>query len=220
MRETEVAAPVVPWLEGQGWDVYQEVCFGNVADIVGRLETSRGKPLIWVIEVKTSLSLSLLDQAIAWTPWAQFVSIAVPRRRRNTGGGRAVRHILNRFKIGLLEIDIASSHVSERLRPGMRRIRNVDSARWNEILVEEQKTAYAAGSRGGYWTPFKGTCRDLVAFVQKNPGCLFRTAVDEIEHHYASAKSAKASLKTLIERGVVAGVALRRDGKELRLFPS
>ncbi len=78
--EVELARPVVAWLGDLGWEVFQEVSAGgSVADIVAR----RG-PVLWVVEVKRSLGLSLLGQAHAWKRRAHRVSVAVPAGRDTT----------------------------------------------------------------------------------------------------------------------------------------
>lgn len=60
VTEQQVAEIVVAWLESLGADVYQEVeCGTGVADIVARIGAE-----LWIVEVKTSLSLALLCQAM------------------------------------------------------------------------------------------------------------------------------------------------------------
>jgi hypothetical protein len=71
--ETDIARPVVAWLQAQGWTVYQEVQHqGCVADIVA----VRG-PLLWVIECKAQLGLAVLGQALGWQGHAHAISVAV-----------------------------------------------------------------------------------------------------------------------------------------------
>jgi hypothetical protein len=90
-----------------------------------------------------------------------------------------------------------------------------------EALHEEQKTFAPAGSRGGkHWTPYKSTCRALLAEVKQEPGISLRDALGKITHHYASATSARACLARLVEEGLVPGVRLTREEKEVRLYPA
>jgi len=221
VKETEVAAPVVAWLQEQGWDVYQEVENGNVADIVARRPLAHAPDLIWVIETKTTLSLALLDQAIAWTPLAQLVSVAVPASRNTSRmGNRATNLVLRHFKIGLITVaPYRTGAVTERLAPGLHRARRYEERSWEKALCEEQKTYCPAGSaQGGRWTPFKGTCKRLRGYVEKNPGCLMGEAIEGIEHHYQTKASAVSSLRSLVQEGVVPGVRFERDGRKIRLY--
>jgi hypothetical protein len=57
--EADLAAVVVAWLEVLGGDVYQEVELlprGIRADIVAKVHAE-----LWIIEVKTSVSLALIE---------------------------------------------------------------------------------------------------------------------------------------------------------------
>lgn len=111
-REEDLGPPVVAWLTAWGWDVYQEVVVGDgVADIVA----TRG-PVVWIIELKLSFSLSLLDQAYHRRRYAHRVSVAVPKYSR--GGSvklGSTRHICDILGIGLLLVAGAGAeHVDER----------------------------------------------------------------------------------------------------------
>ena len=97
LTEVDLAKPVISYLEERGWDVYQEVLiYGKIADIVATF----GK-LTWIVEVKTSLSLKLLEQIYAWRGKANFISIAIPSNSY-PGGDCFVKDILVKNKIGML----------------------------------------------------------------------------------------------------------------------
>src|SRR3990167_10050555 len=96
MKETELAKPIIAYLEERGWNVYQEVLIRcKVADIVATF----GK-LTWVIECKTSMSLKLLEQIYCWRGRANFLSIAIP----TTVGDGFVKNLLINNKIGVLTV--------------------------------------------------------------------------------------------------------------------
>ena len=102
-KEADLAKVVVSWLNEQHWDVYQEVQihgFGGVADIVA----VQG-PLVWVIECKTSLSLTVMEQASVWR--VHFRSVAVPTGVRHHSRTAAYRVARLFFKVGVLCV---SSH--------------------------------------------------------------------------------------------------------------
>ena len=103
VRETDIAKIVIGWLEQLEWECYQEVqvhSYGHIADIVAVKE-----PLVWVIECKQSLSLSVIEQADGWRPYAHYLSVCVPPRARgrNVPGRSMAFHLVRLLGIGLLE---------------------------------------------------------------------------------------------------------------------
>ncbi|MCL6599808.1 MAG: hypothetical protein K6T81_13895 [Alicyclobacillus macrosporangiidus] len=76
MKETDLFEPVKKWLEERDFIVYSEVQFDRRADVVGRL----GNILV-VVELKTSLSLDLIEQTPARA--FPFLGASAP------GGGQA-----------------------------------------------------------------------------------------------------------------------------------
>ena len=109
MKETDIAKPVVSWLQDQGWTVYQEVEVkerGARADIVAIIE-----PKIWVIEVKRSYGLGVLEQALSWRSLSHYVSIAVPRGKRGQRTHLATGFIAYRALAGCVWGPGASTHM-------------------------------------------------------------------------------------------------------------
>jgi len=214
--ETELAEPVVAWLEDLGWEVFQEVeahSGGPRADLVAR----RG-PVIWAIEVKRSLSLKLLGQGHAWKQWAHRVSIAFPAGKRSASAP-ALR-LAKLDGLGLIEVYRPTGHgnVWERERGEFRR-RIVRPPR----LTEAHKTYAKAGNADGRrWSPFKATCENIRDVVAKTPGLTITEVVERVEHHYASPKSARGSLLTWARAGKLDGVVARGGSKAegaWRLYP-
>ena len=214
--ETELAAAVVAWLEDLGWEVYQEVeaySGGPRADIIAR----RG-PVIWAIEVKRSLSLTLLGQGHEWKQWAHRVSLAYPAGKRSTAAP-ALR-LARLDGLGLIEVYRPDGHlnIQERSRGEFRR-RIARPPR----LTEAHKTyAKAGNAKGRRWSPFKATCESIRDAVTKDPGLTIAEVVERIEHHYASPKSARGSLLTWAREGKVEGVVARGGSKAegaWRLYP-
>lgn len=209
MKETELAEAVIAWLEEQHWDVYQEVqvyALGRIADIVA----VRG-PLVYVIECKTSLSLTVLDQARRWR--SHLRSIAVPKRkhkRYRTHDRDSAYDIAKRFyEIGVLEISKHTSfdesvetwHVDEIVPPKLKRDFHLSAQRIRETLLPGHKTHKAAGSPsiGGHWTPYKSTMVSVENFIKMNPGCTFREIGDDLgKMHYSSTASAIGNLRAAL----------------------
>lgn len=218
--EQKIAEIVVAYLEALGAEVYQEVeVSGGVADIVARVHAE-----IWIVEVKQTLRLSLIAQAMDRRRLAHRVYIAAPYTRNV----RDVIDICDAVGIGLLEVhsgDLNSPHrwdqpkVNERVRARRWNRRPVDLA---ARLKPEHKTHAKAGAvnAAGRWTPFRDTCEQLARVVAAEPGVTLKAAIDRIKHHYSSRSSAVSSVAHWITRGKVAGVRIEHtDGKPPTLFP-
>jgi hypothetical protein len=104
MRESEIGASVMAWLENMGWDCYPEAQFesyGNRADIAAVRDG-----LLWVVECKTTACLALIEQAVEWIGYTHYncASTAISALRhwlevdkgvRVERAGRALRYFLN-----------------------------------------------------------------------------------------------------------------------------
>lgn len=210
--EQELARVAIGWLEGQHWDVYQEVSTGysnSRADIVA----VQGA-LTWIVEVKMSLSLDVMAQVSDWLGRANFVSIAVPMAKQSRSRTFA-EQILRERGIGVIECDLVGLVRSLSPRLCRKVARPIGG-----YLHEAQKTMAAAGSaRGGYHTPFAATCRAVSRFIATNPGCTMKELVDGIRHHYGCDATARSCLRKWIGTDKIPGVVERRDGRLIRLFP-
>ena len=194
MKETELAQPVIQWLIDQHWEVYQEVKhYGPIADIVA----VQG-PLVWVIECKTTLSLSVMGQASHWRVHYRSVAVKHGRttRQRQTAYDVARKH----FKVGV--IDVMGGAVGQPVAPPyMREYRRL-AFKLRDILEPEHKTfAQAGNSDGLYWTPYKRTIRDVQHFLKKNPGSTMKEIQTSIggKGHYASPASCRGNLGKALE---------------------
>ena len=190
--ESDLIKNLIPCLQDWGWEIYQEVEGpGGRADIVA----ARGN-LQWAIEAKLSFGLPVIAQAVNWRPRCHYSSIAVPSNCRS--GGLA-REICLERGIGILSVQVwEEGAVQERVKPMLNR-RPLPLK-----LYEEQKTFCEAGSnRGGHWTPFKRTCRNLIQAVHANPGIEFKALVKVLDHHYSSLSTARSCLLKFITTGVI-----------------
>jgi hypothetical protein len=208
--ETELARPVVAWLQDFGWDIYQEVQTrgGGRADIVA----VRGI-LVFVVEVKASLSLRLLDQAVEWLAQAHYVAIATPPVRT----GFFVHRCLRDLGIGRFHSRAGCGGEGCDLHEPAELHRWAEPKRIRAVLHESQKTAIAGSNGGGYWTPFRQTCTALVEFVSANPGCTLKAAIDGIRHHYSSPASARNSLRDWILRGKIPRLTYDEQTRTLKV---
>jgi hypothetical protein len=193
--EVEVARWVIRFLESLEWDVYQEVSgHPGRADIVARRGT-----VVWVVEVKTSFTLSVLEQAHRWLPHAHMVSVATPR-----WPGAFGKDLCRMLGLGIISASQQygdGSGTKEQLRPKLNR------KPWKiPKLCEEQKTYAAAGSNSGYFSPFQRTCRLVMDHLRGENPVTMKKLVDLVDHHYCSDASARQSLKTWIDAGKIKGV--------------
>ncbi len=202
--EVELAEKFVKEFENRGFDVYQEVkVCGGCADIIAVVDG-----LVTIVEVKRSLTISLLDQAYSWVKYANFVYIAVPHSRERSR--YFAFRICRNFGFGVLTIN-KNEIIKEVETP--RRQRETKADRILKALRPEHKTYCKAGSRfGKRFTPFTETCGLLVKYVNENPGVLLINAIKSIKHHYSSNSSAKFSLNYYIKKGVIKGIRIY-DGK-------
>lgn len=218
--EQDIAAVVVAWLEALGADVYQEVTVsGGVADIVARVGVE-----IWIIEVKTSLSIALLVQAMDRRRLAHRVYVAAPI-------SRTIRDFVALAReTGIGVLGVVTGNFESTWRYDQPQVREeCPSQRWNSRPVRlgadlrpEHKTHAKAGAigGGGRWTPFRDTCEQLARVVRREPGISLKAAIEEIKHHYTSKAGARSSLAKWIEAGSVEGVMAKRQGVVVTLHPS
>ncbi|ANS52165.1 hypothetical protein BM86_17645 [Bacillus thuringiensis] len=95
VKETDLFAPVKAFLIENGCsNVYGEVLGCDVLGING--------PCDIIVELKTTLSFKLIDQALDRLNLGHYVYIAIPQRKGHIP--RCVKNILEKNKIGLLEI--------------------------------------------------------------------------------------------------------------------
>jgi hypothetical protein len=215
--EQELAQALVEWLGLEGWEVYQEVEIpgGGRPDIV-----AVHGPLRWSIEVKTSLTLTVLEQTQRNLPYFHLSSYAVPAPTKlphgNLKGWYFAQDLARRLGFGALRVLPESprrGRVVEDVAPKL--LRRPCAIR----LHEGQKTAVQAGSAtGGYWTPFRNTAELLVAEAGRKPGIALRDAVKLISHHYSSNPGACRRLSDMIRQGVIKNVRLT-DGLLYPLSP-
>ena len=215
--EQEAAALVVGYLTSMGLDVYQEVQMtGVVADIV----TLRG-PEIWIVEVKMSWSLDLLEQLRFHQAHghAHRIFAAVPQTRNDHDrqrlflscgfGSICIRNSPEEWgKKTQVEV-MAPRQTSHPLPATLAR------------LDEGHKTHAKAGAPGaaGRYTPFRKTVDTLARVVRDRPGLTIKEAIVGMDHHYSSDACAKASLLTWAQAGKVPGVYVAQIGKQLTLWP-
>lgn len=214
MRETEIGAAVVDALEADGWDVYQEVAVGGgIADVVGVRD---GKACI--VECKTRLAVSLVEQAIDRTRTAHWVWVAVPKTRRR---GWLMGEILRDKGIGLMIVGrdgaFTVTGVTRKSWPKLNRHAHSNAKRLMASLEPEHKAYAKAGERNGKrWTPWTSTCRRALWRVQANGPMTVSALMASIDHHYNSHSAARSSFVQWLRAGSVPGLRII-EGRPLRV---
>lgn len=188
-------------MEERDYDVYAEVeskYAGGRADVVGV-----SGPAVAVVEMKLTLSLDLIAQAVRWLPYANYVYIAVPRSKHRKMSGYASM-FLQREGIGLLEVaEHGRTHV-EVYNPVRAKFQRRINDHIRESLVPQHKQLPGGHSGGGYVTPYKLTMDRVREYMDRHKRmCNIRTdlsewvsirdILDHCETHYATPKPSLAS---------------------------
>lgn len=129
MREAELYGPVKAFLEAQGFVVKAEV---GAADVMACRDPD--PPLI--VELKTSLNLSLILQGVARQSLFDHVYLAVPQPAKWTHRYRDLIALLRRLGLGLLTV--RAGRVEAHLDPGPYQPRR-NAAKAARLLREFQK---------------------------------------------------------------------------------
>lgn len=216
--ETVIAAAAADWLEGEGFEVYEEVqtLYGGRADLVGVAGAVKV-----IVETKTSWSIDLLYQCARWSDsglGSQIYACAPATESMD-----AVRTIARRLGVGLLKY-VDPSDERRWGWSGVRLLERAPFRRGPRIATPPEclrgVRVQAGSNGGGHWTPYLRTCAQLRSWVAHNPGGVIADAVRGIQHHYSNHKSAKAVIPQRIIEGSVPGVELRFVDGKWRLYPT
>lgn len=220
MSEVLIGRAAAAWLASLGFEIYQEVQVAQgsrTADLIGVMG-----PLLVAVECKVTFGVGVIEQAEHWRRFAHYSWVAVPEGRTERA---FAERVCRRFGVGVLYVasgvswsDDWDAPVVEGVHAEYQRRAAVETIRGS--LLEGQKTALPAGSRGGgRWTPFRQTCEALKKIVSAEPGVTLKTAIERIDHHYSAPGVARVALAKWIEAGKIPGVAIRREGRAVTLFP-
>jgi hypothetical protein len=105
MKETDLFAPLAAYFEAAGYRVDAEV---KNCDLVARKDQE-----LVLVELKTSLNLTLLLQAIERQRLSNLVYIAIPSKALGRPGSRrtALIRVFRRLEIGILTVDVSKGTV-------------------------------------------------------------------------------------------------------------
>ncbi|MBT9382931.1 DUF2161 domain-containing phosphodiesterase [Pseudooceanicola sp. CBS1P-1] len=150
LKETDLYAPVKAYLEGQGYAVKAEVAGADVMAMRG------DDPDPVIVEMKTAMSLQLIQQGIDRLGVTDFVYLAVPAVK---GRKTLARHVAlcRRLGLGLLTVRLRDGYVEAQCDPGPYAPRKV-KARQGRLLREfskRQGDPNTGGSRAGIVTAYR-----------------------------------------------------------------
>jgi hypothetical protein len=213
--ESGLARVLVAWLRSEGWTVYQEVHDGSsTCDVVA----TRG-PLTWAIETKLQFGTSVIGQAAGWLWRANLVSVATPVSRPHW----VLESYCKDNGIGWLQVTGGDGYgrpVREQLDAKLMRVREHTRSLRAHLRAEQITGVEAGGNGGGFWTPFKDTCRTVGRLVAERPGMTIKELISQLGRgHYSSPTSARNSIYHWASKGKIPGVVLRSEGKAAKLYP-
>lgn len=140
ISETSLYRPVKAFLEARGLVVKGEICGCDIVAI-----GPGDSPLIVIAEMKLSVTLELILQAVDRLRAAQEVWLAVPATRRGRDQDPRVRRLCRFLGLGFLLVDLALNSVTVVTEPGpykpranprmKKRLRNEHSARRGDPAV-------------------------------------------------------------------------------------
>ncbi len=225
--EAELAAKAKAWLEGRGFEVFQEVeAGGHRIDLVGR---ARG--VVVAVECKLCFGLDVLTQARRWVGDASESWVAVPFGRTWRLKAGVALEYCGLIGLGVLGVSGPSGaprsqapfHVSlEAIRTDPKGL----AERWRKRLHPEQKTAAPAGTNGGgYSTAFGRFCKVLAEYIEAHPGVALGDVERALEHPFSGRRSFMALMPSKFAVGPkrdarLARVRLEGNGVKATLWPA
>ncbi|MCK9604058.1 MAG: hypothetical protein M0R66_06855 [Candidatus Omnitrophica bacterium] len=209
--EAELGRAVRDYFRDAGWDTWAEVTAQDRrCDLVAR----RG-PVLTAIEIKTSWTMALFEQAIWWRHCAHRVYAAAPCRpeawaavsKLAAAAGIGLLQVANRFDgtPGPVEELIAAPTFARPYRPKA----------LADALLDGQREGADPGCLKGWHTPFHATVDALKGKLAEAEGraMKLRDLIDAIRHHYASHASAMGAIAKWIRLGKIKGIRLEYRGR-------
>jgi len=176
-------------LKDQKLDVWQDVKLSKYICPIHDIIAVRDN-ITWCIECKLAFNLKVIEQV--YNSRTIFKSIAVPRMH-NFG-----KRVCNKFGIGIITVDgkygSIHNYCGNLFRENYKESKNI-----RELLSAIPQEFSEAGSKGGYWSPYKETMKNVRSYIMQHHGCKLKDIMDSLKHHYASAASARTCVKKNLE---------------------
>lgn len=215
IKEVELYEPVREFLSNRGFAVNSEVLN---CDVTALLEE-----LLVVVEMKTSLNLDVVLQAVERQRFADLVYIAVPKNGRIlfTKRWKKICHLLRRLEVGLLLVTVNKdfSYVEEALKPiPFDRARSISAAqRKRKNVIKEVSERHGDYNTGGsnkkkLVTSYRESAIQIAVILEKLQSCSIKeireagdlpqkTAKILQDNHYGWFAREKRGVYCLTEKG-------------------
>lgn len=211
IAETELYAPVKTWLEARGFEVKAEV---GAADVVAVKDGE--EPVI--IELKTSFSLVLLQQAVARQAVTDAVYVAVPRWKGRAGWKAFSGNVglCKRLGLGVLSVRPKDGAVEVHCDPApfQPRKSKARKARLLKVFSRLEGDPNTGGMRGEKVTVYRQDAEKCAVFLNENGASRGRdvvkgTGVEKAttmmrDNHYGWFEKVDKGVYMLSEAGVTA----------------
>lgn len=201
IKETDLYIPLKRFFNANGFEVYEEVsvpyCGGRV-DLV-----ANNFPAPIAIEMKTTLNMDLIEQAMDRKHVFPYVYIAIPLGKRRKVPRWVINH-LRQNKIGLIFVsDSGHIHMAFAARYDKAPMR--DRVEWEKLLRPEHQGWVEAGTAGGgYVTPYKITMLGVKKFLQRKADWVsMNDILEHCETHYMTPKPSLSRALLEFETGWV-----------------
>lgn len=188
MKESELFEPVKKLLLDIGCEkVYGEV---GSCDVLGIQGASN-----FIVELKVSLSFKVIDQAMDRLRVGHYVYIAIPKRKNPIPN--CVKHLLQTYKIGLIEVGKRSTKVSIPAR--FNRIANKRKAykRIRRLIKPYSESQIGGVKSGECVSDYSVTIDNIKSYMRRKDWVTVDEILEHCETHYKQAKtSVMATLKS------------------------
>ena len=218
MKETDLFEPVKNLLLTSDMELYTEVSCGyGRADIVAVKDN-----LATIVELKTSLSLQLIEQVYERRIMAHYTYAAVPLPKNRYFNGFAVS-LLMKAGIGLIGIDCNWGEASIHTRAKLNRNAGIRQLNYLHEGQRYENNIPGGSVGGGYWTPYSEMIKQVRRLIErKHPKPVSMAEIIEhveiVSRHYVQPKSSLFSALTKIEKEWCESVKI--DGRtHFRLRP-
>lgn len=143
MRESDLFEPLQTYLQGQGYSVHAEV---NNCDVVAK----KGNELI-IVELKKSISLNLLAQAVKRKEISEsvYIAVPVPVGKQVPPNFSRIKELLRRLEIGCILVDFLKTKAKVRIELHPLPFNPRTSHRRKRALLREIDGRYAEFNKGG-----------------------------------------------------------------------
>lgn len=179
LKESELFEPVKKLLLKNGCEkIYGEVGTCDVLGIQGVCNI--------IVELKTSLSFKVIDQAIERLRIGHYVYIAIPKRKNAVP--YCVKELLRIHNIGLIEVGKRSARVSIPAR--FNRLANKRKAyrRIRRLIKPYSETQLGGVKSGEAVTDYSLTIKSIKAFMSKEDWVTVDDILEHCETHYKQPK--------------------------------